>query len=273
MPAVPIISLDPGPLPPLTIALMAGVAGAYARRAHTLALDGRPVPRRRQACFYGGLATILIAYISPIGALSDQLLAVHMVEHLLMGDIGALLIVLGLTGPLIAPILRLGAFNRLRVLAHPAIALPLWLIDLYVWHLPVLYQATLRHDGLHALEHTMFIAFGINMWMCLFGPLPTPTWFGNAARLVYIIAVRLGGMVLGNILTWSGTVFYPIYGPTEARLARLAARRPDQRRGGDDDRVQPADDRPARLAVHARGARERGAPAAARLRLRCTGSG
>ncbi len=216
MPSVPIISLDPGPLPPITIALMAGVAGLYARRAHTLALDGRPVPQRRQACFYGGLATILLAYISPIGGLSDQLLAVHMVEHLLMGDIGALLIVLGLTGPLIAPILRVGALNRLRVLAHPAIALPLWLVDLYLWHIPVLYQATLRHDGLHALEHTMFIAFGINMWMCLFGPLPMPTWFGNAARLVYIIAVRLAGMVLGNILTWSGTVFYPIYKPTEA---------------------------------------------------------
>jgi len=52
MPSVPIISLDPGPLPPITIALMAGVAGLYARRAHTLAQDGRPVPRRRQACFY-----------------------------------------------------------------------------------------------------------------------------------------------------------------------------------------------------------------------------
>src|ERR1700720_72544 len=165
MPSVPIISLDSGPLPPVTIAVMAGVAAPYGRRARALARAGRPVPRSRQACFYGGLATILLAYVSPIGALSDQLLAVHMAEHLLMGDIGALLIVLGLTGPLIAPILRVGALNRLRVLAHPAIALPLWLVDLYPWHIPALYQATLRHDGLHALEHTMFIAFGINMWM------------------------------------------------------------------------------------------------------------
>jgi len=54
-----------------------------------------------------------------------------------------------------------------------------------------------------------------------------PTWFGNAARLVYIIAVRLGGMVLGNILTWSGTVFYPIYKPTEGRpgMSRRSATR------------------------------------------------
>jgi cytochrome c oxidase assembly factor CtaG len=47
--------------------------------------------------------------------------------------------------------------------------------------------------------------------MCLFGPLPTPGWFGNLGRLVYITAVRLTGTVLGNIFLWSGTVFYPFY--------------------------------------------------------------
>jgi cytochrome c oxidase assembly factor CtaG len=63
----------------------------------------------------------------------------------------------------------------------------------------------------HALEHAMFLAFGINMWMCLLGPLPTPSWFGNLARLLYIVAVRLAGAVLGNIFLWSGSVFYPFY--------------------------------------------------------------
>ncbi len=140
----------------------------------------------------------------------------HMVEHLLLGDIGALLIVLGLTAPLIAPVLnfRIGSFRpffKLRWLAHPLVAFPLWALDLYIWHLPVLYQAALRHGWLHALEHAMFLFFGINMWMCLFGPLPMPAWFGNLGRLCYIVAVRLTGGVLGNIFLWSGTVFYPYY--------------------------------------------------------------
>ena len=91
------------------------------------------------------------------------------------------------------------------------IAFPLWAIDLYVWHLPVLYEAALRHSGVHALEHAMFLGFGINMWMCLFGPLPMPSWFGNLGKLIYIVAVRLTGTVLGNIFLWSGTVFYPFY--------------------------------------------------------------
>ena len=49
------------------------------------------------------------------------------------------------------------------------------------------------------------------MWMCLFGPLPTPAWFGNLGKLIYIVAVRLAGTALGNIFLWSGTVFYPFY--------------------------------------------------------------
>ncbi len=182
----------------------------YAQRVRKCALQGHPVPGWRQACFYGGFVTIAVALTS-LGSFSQELLFVHMVEHLLLGDVAALLIVLGLTGPLIAPILRISFFNRLRVLAHPLIAFPLWAIDLYVWHLPVFYEAALRHAGVHALQHVMFLSLGVNMWMCLFGPLPMPQWFGNFAKLGYIVAVRLTGTILGNIFLWSGTVFYPYY--------------------------------------------------------------
>jgi putative membrane protein len=183
---------------------------AYAKRVHTLGRQKRPVPGWRQACFYAGFLTIGAA-LSSLGGDSQELLSAHMVEHLLLGDIAALLIVLGLTGPLIAPILRVKLLDRLRILAHPMIAFPLWAIDLYVWHLPVFYEAALRHTGVHALEHAMFLGFGINMWMCLFGPLPMPAWLGNGAKLGYIVAVRLTGTVLGNVFLWSGSVFYPFY--------------------------------------------------------------
>jgi putative membrane protein len=195
----------------------------YAQRARTLAANDRPVAGWRQACFYGGFVVIGAALTS-LGAASQDLLWVHMIEHLLLGDIAALLIVLGLTGPLLAPVLRIGFFDRLRALSHPAIAFPLWAIDLYTWHLPVLYQAALRHSGIHALEHAMFLGFGINMWMCLFGPLPTPVWFGNLGKLIYIVAVRLAGTILGNIFLWSGTIFYPYYlkGDAQFHISPLA---------------------------------------------------
>src|SRR5208282_4739875 len=146
------------------------VAALYARRVRTLAEDGRhPVPGWRQACFYGGFAVIAAALTS-LGSASQQLLYMHMIEHLLLGDIAALLIVLGLTGPLLAPLLKIRFFDRLRMLTHPLVAFPLWAVDLYAWHAPALYQAALRHQGIHALEHACFLFFGINMWMCLFGP-------------------------------------------------------------------------------------------------------
>ncbi|MGO9489679.1 MAG: cytochrome c oxidase assembly protein [Solirubrobacteraceae bacterium] len=204
---------------PVSAAVVLGplvlLAVLYGRRVRTLARRGHPVPGWRQACFYSGFLVVGGA-IAGLGPLSQELLYVHMIEHLLIGEIGALLIVLGLTGPLIAPILtfqlgRVRVFDRLRILAHPLIAFPLWAIDLYLWHLPVLYEAALRHPALHALQHMMFLGFGINMWMCLFGPLPMPSWFGNLGKLLYIVAVRLTGAVLGNIFLWSGTVFYPFY--------------------------------------------------------------
>jgi putative membrane protein len=191
------------------------IGALYARRARTLVRGGHPVPRWRQISFYTGIATI-IAALTALGSLSDELLYAHMIEHLLLGDIAALLIVLGLTGPLLAPVLRIRFFDRLRALAHPAVAFPLWAVDLYLWHLPRLYQAALNHGALHALEHVMFVGLGINMWMCLFGPLPMPMWFGNLGRLLYIVAVRLTATVLGNIFLWSGTVFYPFYLPGDA---------------------------------------------------------
>jgi len=183
----------------------------YRARVRTLAHQRRAVPGWRQTCFAAGLITLAVALSYPVDSLADQLLIAHMAEHLVIGDISALLIVLGFTGPLLAPLLRNRWLSPLRAFAHPLVALPAWIISFYVWHLPVLYQAALRHDLIHGLQHACFLFFGIAMWMALLGPLPKPAWFGNAAKLIYVIVVRLAGTVLANFLIFSGTVLYPIY--------------------------------------------------------------
>jgi len=183
----------------------------YHGRARLLAANGKPVPQWRQRVFGGGVVVLLIALSSPFDSISGELLIAHMIEHLLIGDLAALMIVLGITGPMIAPVLRIPVIARLRCLVHPAVAAPLWLVDFYAWHLPFLYQAALRHDSIHAFQHACFFSFGCAMWMALLGPLPRPVWFGNAARLLYIGGVRLAGAVLGNVLLWTHTVFYPFY--------------------------------------------------------------
>jgi putative membrane protein len=200
---------------PLELAPLIVAAALYAKRASTLSARGRPVPLWRQICFASGLLVIAVALVSPIGDLAEQLVIAHMTEHLLLGDIGSLLLVLGLTGPLLQPILAIRTFDRLRILAHPAVAFPLWAINLFLWHAPPLYDAAYGTAPIHALEHTTFIFFGCMMWMPVFGPLPMPQWFTAGWKVGYIIAVRFTGAVLGNVLMWSGTVLYTIYAPGE----------------------------------------------------------
>jgi putative membrane protein len=191
-------------------------AALYWLRATHLADRGRPVPIWRQLCFAGGLMAIALSLIG-LGDISDELLWAHMVEHLLIGDLAAILLVLGLTGPLLQPILAIRPLDRLRVLAHPAVALPLWAIDLYVWHLPALYERTLSNGALHALEHGMFIFFGCLMWMPVLGPLPKPKWFTAGWKVIYVVVVRFVSAVLGNVFIWSGSVFYPAYEAGDAQ--------------------------------------------------------
>jgi len=199
-------------------------AGLYAKRSATLAAKGRPVPLWRQLCFAAGLLTIFAAIASPIDYIAEELVIAHMVEHLLIGDIASLLLVLGLTGPLLQPILAIKLFDRLKVLAHPLVAFPLWAANLFFWHVPAMYDAAYGGAFLHAVEHTSFIFFGCLMWMPAFGPLPQPKWFTAGWKVVYVIAVRFTGAILGNILMWSGTVLYDRYtvGELEWGLTPLA---------------------------------------------------
>jgi cytochrome c oxidase assembly factor CtaG len=189
---------------------------AYAKRASTLAARGTPVPLARRLAFSAGLLLILIALFSPIAKLADDLVYAHMIEHLLIGDLAALLLVLGLTGPILQPILKVRGLHWLQAISAPWVAFPLWAADLVFWHLSGPYDAVLGSEPLHALQHACFLAFGMLMWMPVFGPLPKPSWWRNAAPLAYVVAVRLFSAAFGNVLIWSGTAFYGDYAGGEA---------------------------------------------------------
>ncbi len=201
-------------LPPLIA--MAIYGGAYLRRTRTLSGQGRPVAAWRQESFAAGVLLAALAVCPPVDSLADDVLAAHMAQHLVIGDLAALLVVLGLTGPVLQPVLSLAAVQRLRVLTNPLVAMGAWVVNLYVWHLPVLYQAALRHDLLHSIQHAAFFWCGVLLWLALLGPLPKPRWFGNAAQLGYVVVVRLAGAALANVFIWSQTVFYGYYQARDA---------------------------------------------------------
>jgi cytochrome c oxidase assembly factor CtaG len=182
------------PLPALPVAA-GGVA--YAMRTRTLRARGRPVPRAKQAWFWCGVAVLLVAV-----ALPDKPFGTHMAQHLLLGDIGPLLVVLGLTGALLRPVLAVPGLRRLRVLAHPLVALPLWAIAFVVWHLNGPYEAALDNGLVHAAEHFSFFVAGAAMWAAVVEPLPGPTWFGTEAKALYVLAVRAIGMGIASFFIW-----------------------------------------------------------------------
>jgi len=204
--------LTPWSFEPLQIVPTVIVAYLYLRRAHTLARRGQPVPGWRQVSFWTGIALVVLALNSPVDALGEEhFFFVHMLQHVLLGDLAPLCFVAGMTGPMLRPVLALPVVDRLRVLAHPLIALPIWAVDLFVWHIPFLYDGALHHDSVHAVEHLLFFTCGCLMWEPVVETLPAPAWFGTGMKLAYIAVVRLLETVLGNVFIWSGSAFYGVY--------------------------------------------------------------
>jgi putative membrane protein len=204
--------LTPWSFEPLQIVPTVVVAVLYLRRSRTLARRGQPVPRWRQVAFGTGIVLTVLALNSPIDALGEEhFFFIHMLQHVILGDLAPLCFVCGMTGPLLRPVLALPVVDRLRVLAHPMIALPLWAADLYIWHIPFLYDGALHHTAVHAFEHFLFFTCGCLMWEPVIETLPAPVWFGTGVKLGYIAVVRLIETILGNIFIWSSTAFYTVY--------------------------------------------------------------
>jgi putative membrane protein len=204
--------LSPWSLEPLQVVPTVVVAYLYLRRTRTLKHSGRPVSGWRQAAFWTGIGLVVLALNSPIDYLGEHdFFFIHMAQHVILGDLAPLCFVLGMTGQILQPVLAFPIVQRLRILSHPLVALPVWAFNLYLWHIPYLYDAALHHDSVHALEHFCFFTFGCLMWEPVVETLPAPAWFGTGMKLGYIAAVRLIETILGNVFIWSSAAFYSVY--------------------------------------------------------------
>ncbi len=195
---------------PWPLIAVLGIAGAlYASRARQL---GSRLPRWRVTCFLSGAVVLLFAVSSPLDAVGEEgVFWVHMLQHMLIGDLAALLLVLGITGPILQPVLQFSWAQRLRVLTHPVVAFVVWAVVFVGWHVPVLYEAALTNTFVHFVEHISFITAGVVMWAALLEALPAPEWFGTGAKLGFLAGVRTVDAILANAFWWAGSAFYPRY--------------------------------------------------------------
>jgi cytochrome c oxidase assembly factor CtaG len=80
----------------------------------------------RVASFAAGALAVAMVQLPPLDGLADDVLMAHMIQHIIIGDIASLLIVIGLTGPVLQPLLHIRPTRPLRVVTHPVVALILW---------------------------------------------------------------------------------------------------------------------------------------------------
>src|SRR5256714_8297779 len=137
----------------------------------------------------------------------------HLAQHILIGDIAPLLLVLSLSRVIMRPATRrlTNIERRLGLLSSPVAFIAIWFALLYLWHIPALYDAALRRPSLHALEHACFFAAGVAVWWPLIQPVPMRRRLTGMQPILYIFAAKVGLAALGIYLAWSTGVAYDYY--------------------------------------------------------------
>jgi cytochrome c oxidase assembly factor CtaG len=202
---------DPAVLAPIALLVFVYVRRFAAARREA---GGRGAGALQALAFGGGILALLAATVSPIDRLGeDYLFSAHMLQHVLLGDVAPLLLLLGLSRVLLRPATRrLQAIERaLGPFAHPLTGLFAWLGLMYLWHVPALYDAALAHPLVHVLEHMCFFAAGLALWWPLVQPVPMRRRMTGMWPVAYIAGAKAGLAALGLYLTWSTTVAYEHY--------------------------------------------------------------
>ncbi len=205
---------DPAVLAPLLLfaAIYVWRFAKARREAH-----GRGAGALQAAAFAGGMLALLAALVSPIDGLGeDYLFSAHMVQHVLLGDIAPLLILLGLSRVILRPATRrlMRVERALGRLASPVVGIAIWLAIMYLWHVPALYDAATENALVHLLEHASFFVAGLCLWWPLIQPVPMRRRMTGLEPIGYIAAAKAGLAALGLYLAWSSTALYPYYEQT-----------------------------------------------------------
>ncbi|MEA2348272.1 MAG: hypothetical protein QOG62_2059 [Thermoleophilaceae bacterium] len=206
---------------------------AWRYRAARKERHARGVEWWRVAAFLLGIGFLAVALLSPLDELGENyLFSAHMLQHLLIGDLAPLFIILGLSRVIMRPATRRlsSAEKALGPFAHPLTALILWIGLIYLWHIPALYDGALQHPALHALEHTTFFFGGFLLWWPLLQPVPMRHSMNGLWPFAYITVAKVAMGILGIYFVWSGAVVYEYYNHVPQIWGTTALN--DQKAGG-----------------------------------------
>jgi putative membrane protein len=206
-----------------TIVLVTGLAAGYA-----VAVRKVGARRRQIACFAAALVLLTAFGITPLHEISIRyLLWIHLLQNVVLAEWAPFLLVVALPPAVAAAFVEPRAA---RLLTHPLVALPLWLANYTVWHIPVVYDAALRrpHSLLH-LEHLMYLVTGILVWWPVLRDVPRR--LGSGVRAMYVFAGFVLAAPLGLVLALVQTPVYSVYEHAPRRLWGISPLT-DQQLGG-----------------------------------------
>jgi putative membrane protein len=216
---------------PLVIAGLALTAWLYLRGVRRLwresSARGRAVRKREVWAFAAGWLALFVALVSPLHPWGEVLFSAHMTQHEVLMLMAAPLLVLG--RPLV-PLLwalpfgwrqRVGEVGKKRevravwrAVTNPLAAWAIHAVALWVWHVPALFDATLRSDFVHTLQHLSFLGSALLFWWALIHGRQGLMGYGAAVLYMFTTSVHSG--VLGALITFTRSVWYPAYATTTA---------------------------------------------------------
>jgi cytochrome c oxidase assembly factor CtaG len=208
----PVIAWTFDPIAVLGVVLLALLYVIGWRRARARGERHRP-GIGRLALYALGLLAILAALVSPIDKLGEQLLVMHMLQHILLLDVAPILLILGLTKVLLRPVTRRlqTLERRAGPIGHPAFAVIAYAGLMWLWHIPRMYDLALDHEWIHVLEHTCFFAAGSLYWWHILSPIRSRQRLHGLGPVLYMVSTKLLVGVLGIVLAFAPHAIYAYY--------------------------------------------------------------
>lgn len=189
-------------------------------------------PWSRTVLFCLGVAVTLFALVGPIDTVGeDYLQSVHMLQHVLVADLGVALTLVAVRGPLAVFFLPRGLLSPLahtrwvrRALAfllRPWVSYAVWVTVLVAWHVPPVYEAALSNQLVHTLEHLSFVAAGLLVWTQIVDPTGHRR-LSVGERAGYTALVFWTGQILAYVIAFSPEVLFDPYTEQPERLLGLS---------------------------------------------------
>ncbi|HUX87022.1 MAG TPA: cytochrome c oxidase assembly protein [Chloroflexota bacterium] len=202
---------EPGVILALAILVAAYVIALVRFRPRT-PWDQHFVAVREMVSFGAGVVLLIVALLSPVDYYSDFSFSVHMLQHMLLLYLIPPLLLLGIPGWAMQPILQDGLIRRLvKFLVNPIVAIVLFNMVLLLWHLPEFWDYALTDSRMHALEHVSFLAVAIVAWWPIFSPVEEVPRMSYPSQMLYLFIQSLVPAIIGAVITFSTVVIYPVY--------------------------------------------------------------